>query len=129
MAKKQYFNIKYPFSSDGFQNFYVDANSTIKDKVRSELMHLIFTPKGQRIRMPEFGTDLIKHIFDQSDGATWEAVKQEISDSVRSWTDNISLKDIKVVKNSENESEIFVRIDYDVIDGNKVTSDSIAVQI
>lgn len=129
MAKRQYFGIAYPFTSDEFQNFYVDTNNSIRDKVRSQLMHIVFTPKGQRLRLPEFGTDLIKFIFEPNESITWEAVKNEVSDSVRRWTSNISINDIQVVKNEQDESEIYVRLDYSVADGNKVTNDSIVVQV
>ncbi len=129
MAKKQYFGIAYPFTSDGFQNFYVDANEDTKGMVRSELMHIVFTPKGQRIRNPEFGTDLIKFIFEPSDDTTWEAVKNEVSDSVKRWATNIVINDIQVVKNEEDESEIYVKIDYSVSEGNKITNDKIVVQV
>lgn len=129
MAKKQYYGLKYPFLRDDFQKFYVDVNNDIKEKARSQLMHIVFTPKGQRLRMPEFGTDLIKYIFDPSEGTTWEAVKNEVSDSVNKWANNITLKSIQVVKNEEDESEIFVRLDYSISEGNKVTNDSIVVQI
>ena len=129
MAKRQYFGISYPFTSDEFQNFYLDANESIKDKVRSQLMHIVFTPKGQRIRNPEFGTDLIKFIFEPNDSITWEAVKNEVSDSVRRWATNININDIQIVKNEENEAEIYVRLDYSVSEGNKVTNDSVVVQV
>ena len=129
MAKRQYFGIKYPFTSEGFQNFYLDANDSTKDKVRSQLMHIVFTPKGQRIRNPEFGTDLIKFIFEPNDSITWEAVKNEVSDSVRRWATNININDIQIVKNEENEAEIYVRLDYSVSEGNKVTNDSVVVQV
>jgi len=129
MAKKQYFGIKYPFTSDDFQKFYVDVNSDTKDKVRSQLMHVVFTPKGQRIRMPEFGTDLIKFIFDPDEGITWESIKSEVSESVNRWINNVKVNDIQVVKNENDDSEIYVRLDYSVIEGNKVTNDSIGVKI
>ena len=127
--KQQYFGIKYPFTSDGFQKFYVDVNENMKDKVRSQLMHIVFTPKGQRLRLPSFGTDLIKFIFGQDDSVTWEAVKNEISDSVRMWANNININDIQIVKNEEDESEIYVRLDYSVTMGNKKTNDSIVVRV
>lgn len=92
-------------------------------------MHIIFTPKNQRIRMPEFGTDLIKFIFEQSDTVSWEAVKNEVSEAVSRWANNIHVKDINVAKNENDESEIFVRIDYSVSEGNKVSNDSIVVQL
>ena len=61
MAKRQFFNMKYPFTTNDYQNFFVDVNMTEKDKIRSQIMHVVFTPKGQRLRNPEFGTDLIKY--------------------------------------------------------------------
>ena len=129
MARKQYFGIKYPFLRDDFQHFYVDVNNNLKEKVRSQLMHIVFTPKGQRIRCPEFGTDLIKYIFDPSEGTTWEAIKNEVSESVRRWATNITINDIQVVKNEEDDSEIYVKLIYSVSEGNKVTNDSIVVQV
>lgn len=129
MAKKQFFGIKYPFIADNKRHFYVAANENTADKVKSQLMHIVFTPKGQRIRNPEFGTDLIKFIFDQNDEMTWESVKTEIRESVTRWSNNLSLRNISVVKNENDESQVFVRLDYSVVEGNKVTNDSIVVEI
>lgn len=129
MTKKQYFGVKFPFTSDGYQKFFVDLNENKADSVKSQLMHIVFTPKGQRIRNPEFGTDLIKYIFDPDETTTWEAVKNEISESVSRWATNISLRNIEVVQNEDNEHEIYVKLSYSVSDGNKVTNDSLVVQI
>lgn len=129
MVKKQYLGIRYPFTSQDFQNFYIDLNSSLKGKVKSQIMHVIFTPKGQRLRNPEFGTDLIKYIFDPNDTATWESVKNEIKDSVSRWVNNVNLKDIQIVKNVDNDLEIFVRVDYTINIGNKSTDDSMVVQL
>jgi phage baseplate assembly protein W len=126
---KQHFGIKYPFRRDDFQHFFVDVNNDKKEKVRSQLMHIVFTPKGQRLRLPQFGTNLIKYIFDQDDSITWDAVKNEVSESVRRWSTNLAINNIQVVKNEEDESEIYVRLDYSVIEGNKVTNDSVVVQV
>lgn len=129
MAKQQYFGIKYPFTSVDFQNFFIDVNSTPKDKVRSEVMHVIFTPKGQRIRMPDFGTDLIKYIFEVNDTESWQGVKNEISESVRKYVPNVTLNNIQVMKDEERIGEIYVRIDYSVREGLKITNDSIITKL
>lgn len=129
MTKKQYLGIRYPFTSQDFQNFYIDLNSSLKGKVKSQIMHVIFTPKGQRLRNPEFGTDLIKYIFDPNDTATWESVKNEIKDSVSRWVNNVNLKDIQIVKNVDDDLEFFVRVDYTINIGNKSTDDSMVVQL
>lgn len=129
MARQQLFGIKYPFTHDDYQNFFVDANTTEKDKVRSQIMHVIFTPKGQRIRMPEFGTDLIKYIFSPNDSESWESVKNEITSSVQRFVPNVILNDVRVVQSDDDRAEIFVRMDYTIKEGNRITKDSIITQI
>ena len=129
MAKYQYFNIKYPFTHDDFQKFFVDLNTTEKDKVRSQIMHVVFTPKNQRIRRPEFGTDLIKYIFSPNDSVSWEGVKNEVITAVQRFVPNVVLNDVRVVQSDDERAEIYVRMDYSVKEGNKITNDSIITQI
>lgn len=128
--KKQYYGLKYPFTNNGFQKYYCDVNTSLHDKVKSQLMHIIFTPKGQRIRNPEFGTDLIKFIFETSDEMSWDAIKNEVQESVSRWATNVRVNDIQVLK-SEDEglNDVYVKIDYSVADGNKTTRDTIAIQL
>ena len=92
-------------------------------------MHVIFTPKGQRIRQPEFGTDLIKYIFSPNDAETWESVKNEIVGSVHRYIPNCNIKNVRVVQSDDERAEIFVRIDYSVTQGNKIINDSIITQL
>lgn len=129
MAKRQFFNIKFPFTKNDYQNFFVDVNMSEKDKVRSQIMHVLFTPKGQRIRNPEFGTDLIKYIFSPNDSESWEGIKNEITSSVQRYVSGCVINDIKIVQSTDERAEIFVRIDYSVKEGNKITSDSIVTQL
>lgn len=92
-------------------------------------MHVIFTPKGQKIRDPEFGTDLIKFIFENNDSASWEGIKNEVASVVNKYTTNITLNDINVLKGEDDPSEVFVRIDYSVKEGNKETKDSVIAKL
>ena len=92
-------------------------------------MHVIFTPKGQRLREPEFGTDLIRYIFEPNDDITWTGLKNEITDAVQTYVNNVTLNDIQVAKSEDNEGAVYVRIDYSVKQGNKVTKDSIVTEI
>lgn len=129
MAKQQFFGIKYPFVNKDFQNFFLDVNQDETDYVKSQIMHVIFTPKGQRIREPEFGTDLIRYIFEPSDDTTWEGVKNEISDAVQRYVGNVIINDIQVAKTEDNDNAIYVRIDYSVKQGNKLVKDTILTEI
>jgi gene 25-like lysozyme len=129
MAKIQYLGIKYPFTNNEFQNFFLDVNETEQERIRSQIMHVIFTPKGQRIREPEFGTDLIKFIFEPNEEVTWDGLKNEIIDAVQTYVDNVILNDIKVAKSEENDTAVYVRIDYSIKQGNKLIKDSIVTEL
>ena len=129
MAKRQFFGMKFPFTHDDYQKFFVDMNGSIKDKVRSQIMHVIFTPKGQRLRMPEFGTNLIRYIFEPNDSESWESIKNEITESIQRFVPNVVLNNIRVVQSEDERSAIFVRMDYSISEGNQTVSDSIITQL
>lgn len=129
MEKNQFYGIKYPFSTEDSENYYVDLNSNLKDKVRSMLLHVVFTPKGQKIRDLEFGTNLIKYIFEPNDELTWGDVKNEIKDVVNKYIPNITVNDISVLDSEETKGKIYVRLDYTVSNGLTENKDSIITSI
>ena len=60
---------------------------------------------------------------------SWEAIKNEVMESVKRWVDNVSINDIQVVQSEGEDGEVFVRIDYSVREGNKVVNDTIITSI
>lgn len=129
MANVQYYGMKYPFTSNDNENYYVDVNKSLKDKVRGEIMHVLFTPKNQRIRRPDFGTDLIKYIFENNDTTIWMSIKSDIQEIIQKQVPNASINDINVLKSEDDGHEIYVRIDYSVQNGASIVTDSIVTQI
>jgi phage baseplate assembly protein W len=95
-------------------------NEDVDDSIRSKLLHIILTPKGQRLRKPNFGTNLIKYIFDQNDNETWSSIKEEIRKQVSLFLPEVIFDNINIVKNVEDEHSIYVEIDYSFND-NGVT--------
>ena len=93
MAQGKYINIRYPFK-DNSQGFYLDMSSTDAGAIRSDLMHLILTQKGQRLYMPDFGTDLLKYIFDPNDTKMLSDIKFDINETVKKYIPNLKINDI-----------------------------------
>lgn len=129
MAKVMYDGLKFPFTTQDEENYLLDLNKTMRDSVRSQIMHVIFTPKGQKLRDPEFGTNLIKYIFEPNDGNTWAKVKEEVSKAVTTYVHDVIVNDINVIKSEDKETEVYVRIDYSVKEGNLLTSDTVITKI
>lgn len=129
MAKRQFLGIKFPFRNDSQENFFLDLNKTDTDKVRSEICHVLFTQKGTRYKHYDFGTDLIRYIFEVNDEGTWSSIKSEIKEAVARWVPNCILNDINVLKNENDGSEVFVRVDYSVKNGLITEKDSFIVTL
>lgn len=129
MAATQYFGIKFPFTYLNDDNRFIDINKNLDDSIKSEILHVILTPKGQRIMRPDFGTDLIKYIFEPNDEIQWSNVKNEIIDSVSKFVTGATLKDINVVRGEDNEHDVLVDIKYTVTKGNITTDNRITVKI
>lgn len=114
---KKYYNIKFPFTNNNNDGTFIDLNNTLDDEVLSNMLHVILTPKKTRIRMPDFGTDLVKYIFEMNDQNSWSLIKSEILDSVQKYVPNVSINDIAVLMNSEEipeDNKILLKIDYTV---------------
>ena len=126
---KQYFDIKFPFTANNLDGFFIDMNETGNDKVLSEILHVIMTRKGTRLRMPDFGTDLTKYIFEMNDEGSWPGIKQEIIEAVKKYVPNVTLNDIRVLRDEADDSTLLVDIDYSVSVGINQENNRVVVKI
>lgn len=126
MAKKQFYGIRYPFQNEDEEGYFIDLNKDYIEKIRSEVIHLVFTPERQRIRMPEFGTNLMKYIFEPNDNVTHSQIMSEIQEKMNTWIPNVTLKDINIEHDEHNAN---VRIEYTIHDGNRYMDDNISMKI
>ena len=76
MAELKYININYPFKNSS-KGFFLDLTSDENAAIKADLLHLILTRKGQRLYNPEFGTDLLRYIFEPEDGLTLSKTQME----------------------------------------------------
>lgn len=109
---KQFYGIKYPISEESERLTCFDMCENISEGIKSKLLHIILTPKGQRLRQPNFGTNLIKYIFEPNDSETWGNIKEEIRRQVLYYLPDVIFEDIKIIKKSDNEHEIYIEVDF-----------------
>jgi phage baseplate assembly protein W len=124
----KYINIAFPFQ-ESKRGFFVELNNSDKHAIKSDLMHLILTRKGERLYMPEFGTDLLKFIFEPNDTTTLNAIKQDITDTVKKYLPNLQINDVIVEQSEENEALTTIRIDYTVTEGVFQETDFVIIQV
>lgn len=126
--KTSYYGIKFPFTNINDECLFLDLNEDLNNKVVSEIAHVILTPKNTRIRMPDFGTDLIKYIFEYNDENMWELVKDEIKTNVKKYVEGVTINDVEVVMKEEDNS-VYVNVDYSLLVGSVNMNNKIALKI
>ena len=125
---KRFINIEFPFQ-DSKDGFFLNMNSVDSKAIRSDLMHLILTRKGERLYNPEFGTDLLRFIFEPNDNVTYSDIKLDIQTTVKRFIPNLNVDDITVEASEEFEYKANVRIDYTITDDVFSESDFIIITL
>lgn len=125
----QKYGIKYPFTADNNEGLFLDLNDTKAEGVKSQILHLIFTPKGQKLRDPEFGTNIIDYIFNPSDSYTFDGIKNEISEQVTKYIPDVIFRDISIHNIEGDKNGIVAMVEYGVKKGNKVEVTTVAVKL
>ena len=129
MAQKgKFINIAFPFKESNRGDFIL-LNNEDNSAIKSDLMHLILTRKGERLYLPDFGTNLLKFIYEPNDDITRTDIKTEITDTVKKYLPNLQINDISVEPSEDNEYHAKVRIDYTVTEGVFQEKDFIIIQL
>jgi phage baseplate assembly protein W len=125
---KRFINIEFPFQ-DSKDGFFLNMNAVDSKAIRSDLMHLILTRKGERFYNPDFGTDLLRFIFEPNDSITYSDIKLDIQTTVKRFIPNLNIDDVIIEPNEEFEYKVTVRIDYTITDDVFSESDFIIINL
>jgi phage baseplate assembly protein W len=115
LDKNKAVGVKLPFNGGGvFKSTY-----STQDQIKSNLINLLLTYKGERILNPNFGADLPRLIFEQINDKTYEKIQNQIINSVTTYIPEIILTNIKITPDTDNNS-LYVDISYQIkLSGNK----------
>jgi phage baseplate assembly protein W len=93
------------------------------------VLQLIFTPKGQKLRDPEFGTNLIKFLFNPIDNNTLEDIKSEITSQITKYVPSVEFRDLSIYSEEENNNSVIIIVEYSVNIGNKQEITKVAIKL
>jgi phage baseplate assembly protein W len=124
----RYININFPFR-DSDKGFFLDLNRDDSNAIRADLMHLILTKKGERFYNPDFGTNLLKYLYEPNDTITHSTMKTDIKETVRKFIPNLKIDNVIVEPSEDNEYKATVRIEYTITDEVFTESDFIIINL
>jgi len=90
--------VALPFNGPGvFKSTY-----TTKDQIKSNLINLLLTDTGERVMNPNFGTNLKRFLFEGITDNNLETLKDNILNSILSYISEITVTNITLVPNTDN---------------------------
>lgn len=123
-----FINITFPFK-DSNDGSYVNLNKDSNNAIKSDLMHLLLTNKGERFYLPDFGTNLKRYIFNQLDGTSLTEIKSDIDTTISKYIPKLRIINLTVEPSSENNYSAIVNIEYIVTDDVFENRDSITLKV
>lgn len=96
LTKNKAIGISIPFNASNVFN----STFSTKDQIKSNLINLLLTNKGERVYEPNFGCDLYKMLFEPSTDQLYERIRSNINYGVNTYIPEISVVDIDIT--SEN---------------------------
>ena len=113
MSNFRFINIDYPFK-DSPQGFFLNLNSDDQKAIKADLMHLLLTKRGERLYNPNFGTDLLKFIFEPNDSLTLDNLRTDITNTVKKYIPNLVITNLSVVQSPDSEFAATITVNYTV---------------
>ena len=125
----KHYGIKFPFTIRNNDNVFLDLNNNLHEKVASEIAHVILTPKKTRLRMPDFGTDLIRYIFSPNDDLSWGDIESEIRGAVNKYVPEGVLEKVEVFQSEDDDNTILLNVNFGVKKGNTIENNRMVIKL
>lgn len=81
------------------------------DKICDSIFNILSTRKGERIFLPDFGSNLYYFVFRSNNAAFRDAIYNEIFDALQKWEKRITVTNIFIPKTVDN-GIVNIRIDF-----------------
>lgn len=113
---KVYSDLDYGLKKDAAGNIIIITNN---DVISQSIKTILSTSKGERIMLPEFGSNLKEYIFEPLDISTGELIILEVEEALERWEDRISIIDVRV-EEEPDDNIIKITVDYSVNETGEV---------
>ena len=121
LQKNIVIGVSLPFNAPGVFN----KTYSTKEQIKSNLINLLLTDKGERIMNPEFGADIRKSLFDNITDSSTELLKLKITDAISIFVPEVILGEVSVIPDIDYNT-LDVTINYRLAISN--TPDQVTVQ-
>ena len=96
----KFLGVPYPITIDASGLLHVQHGV---DQIKSDLLVLLLTNPGERVMLPDYGTDLRKLIFEPNDAILQQKAVNIIAQSIRTWEPRVVIDQISVTSKVDKD--------------------------
>lgn len=106
--------IQFPFTSTDSKG--VKMNDLI-ERINQSLFILFETPRGSRLMLPEYGSNINRHKFEPNDSILYDRLREEMLSDIRRWEPRIVVSSIDFYADSTtvDNNTLYIQINYTII--------------
>jgi hypothetical protein len=106
MADPVYKGMAFPFQKGqtAFPKPVTDA-----DLIRQSLIQIALTPKGSRIMRPDFGTNVLNHIFENNSVLLGVKIRNDVGAAITKFEPRVILRGVGVAR---TENSVIITVGY-----------------
>lgn len=99
-------------------NVAFNQSFTTREQVRSNIINLLKTKRGERVMQPEFGIGLESILFEQIDEDTQIRIQREIETTIATWLPYVVIEDLIVNISDElrDRNTIDISLSFSIVD-------------
>ena len=86
--------------------------SEASDNIREGMRVVLATALGERIMLPQFGTDLRERLFEPNTVATRRLIQQRIESALQRWEPRVSVESIVVEQDPADDTAAIATVEY-----------------
>ena len=115
LDKNKAIGVSIPFNGGGV----FKSTFSTKDQIKSNLINLLLTYKGERVLNPQFGADLPRLLFEPINNELITKIQDQIINNVNIYVPEVILTNIEVTPDTDHNT-LYVMVEYQLkISGNK----------
>ena len=107
LDKNKAIGVSIPFNGGGV----FKSTFSTKDQIKSNLINLLLTYKGERVLNPQFGADLPRLLFEPINNETLLKIENQIVTSVSTYIPEITITNIEITPDTDKNT-IYINVIY-----------------
>jgi phage baseplate assembly protein W len=88
------------------------AWSEASDNIREGMRVVLATELGERVMLPQFGTDLRERLFEPNTVATRRLIQERIASALKRWEPRVAIESIVVEQDPDDETSAIATVEY-----------------